>query len=279
MTDRASMRGQLFSRTYLDRGAPTQDSPRFRSRFAAYIERLGFNESETAREIASELGVRVPRSSDARREVYRFEFFINNAQLRDVLDVITIIYNNIRDSSVNDNRKLYIEFINRAMKEENLSYRLDDAAGVHYFVDEEFERSRMATVSILVGDRYSAARDAFEDAHRAMLSQDTLGAVRRSFDAVENVFKQRFSVARLGATEVKSKLTPFMEARYNGRVLHATGRLAVSLSEWTNAAHQFRHAPGDADPSPPPLEMAILMMSQAAGFLRWLASPALSSTE
>jgi hypothetical protein len=97
-------------------------------------------------------------------------------------------------------------------------------------------------------------------------------AVRRSFEAVENVLKNQYNVPRLGASEIKAKLAPEVATRYSGRVVDAGNRLLASFAEWTNAAHQFRHAPGEADPSPPPADIAILMVSQAASHLRWLVS-------
>jgi hypothetical protein len=215
-----------------------------------------------------ELGVTIPQSGSS----YFFETFIRKSEVRDLLDGITIIF---REIQATDKARVQAGFraeVERMMREENLSYRVDEAGGVHFYVDEEFERSRNATIIGLSGDRYHAARDAFDDAHRALLANDTLGAVRRSFDAVENVFKIRFGVPRLGASEIKSKFNPTLPDHYSGRATDAANRLSAAFAEWTNAAHQFRHAPGIADPSPPPMEITIIMMSEAASYLRWLVT-------
>lgn len=212
----------------------------------------------------------VNRSSIVSRPTYYFEAFIKQAELRDLLDAITLIFRSLQSTDLTTVRAKFRNDIDRIMREENLSYRLDNAGGVHFYVDEEFERSRYAAISGLDSEKYSAAREAFEDAHRALLSTDMLSAVRRSFDAVENVFKIRYGVPRLGASEIKAKLAPEVALRYNGRVVDAGNRLLAAFAEWTNAAHQFRHAPGVADPSPPPDDIAILMVSQAASHLRWL---------
>lgn len=260
--------GELFSRVYLERGKAQTDSKRFRARLGSFLKGISFTDYQAARTIAQELGAVVPIHGSYTNTVIRFDQFIATADRRDLLDTITIIYR----STIDRDRQKYLEFVARAMREENLSYRLDGEGGVHFYVDEEFERSRASTLSGLEGAQCAAAREAFEDAHRALLAADPLSAVRRSFDAVENVFKVRFSVPRLGASEIKGNLTPYLSTIYSGRVADAAGRLAASFAEWTNAGHQFRHAPGEADPSPPPMDMAISMVAGAANYLRWLVS-------
>lgn len=271
MSNDPSQRGALFSRVYLERGKPQADSKRFRARVGSEIASLPFPHANTAGLILRELGVKVEKVGHT-RIIYKFESFINTAALRDVLDTITLIYRSIQSANPERDRENFRNFVERVMREENLGYCLDDSGGVRFYVDEEFERSRSSIINGLSGTQFAAAREAFQDAHEALLSSDTLTAVRRSFDAVENVFKLQFQVSRLGASEIKSKLGPQLTAVYTGRVADAAGRLAASFAEWTNAAHQFRHAPGGPDPSPPPAEMAILMVSEAASLLRWLVS-------
>jgi len=270
MADGSSAVGQLFSRIYIEKSQPRVDSVRFRARLAAKIKSFSFSESATARLILEETGAVVAKGGLVNRPVYFYETFVKTAELRDLLDTITLIYRSLQSSALSAMQQKYREDVERIMREENLSYRLDAFGGVHYYVDEEFERSRFAALSGMSSERYLAAKEAFEDAHRALLSTDLLSAVRRAFDAVENVFKLHYNVSRLGASEIKTKLTPIVAAKYSGRVENAGIRLLASFAEWTNAAHQFRHAPGEADPSPPPTEIAILMVSQAAAHLRWL---------
>lgn len=262
--------GPLFSRLYLERGTPQSDSKRFRIRFGAMLDDTPFSRKYTADLILREIGVRVPSSGIPGRITFSYAPFVRDASLRDLLDVITLIYKSIDGQNRENARQAYISFVNRSMREENLGYRLDENGIVHFYVDEEFERSRTSLISGLSGDAHKGALEAFEAAHSALLASDTLNAVRRSFDAVENIFKLRFGVPRLGASEINKHLTPLFAQAYSGRVGHAAGRLAASFAEWANAAHQFRHAPGEAEPSPPTMDVAILMVSQAAANLRWL---------
>jgi hypothetical protein len=262
----------LFSRVYIDKGKAISDSVRFRARLSSLLPTIYFSKPVTAALILRETGATVPTGGTTNQQSYYFGTFLKKAELRDLLDAITLIFLSIDGNDKINAQQRFRSEVERMMREENLSYRMDEAGGVHYYVDEEFERSRNATIVGLSGDQFQAAREALDDAHRALLSHDTLSGVRRSFDAVENVFKIRFGTPRLGASEIKSKLNPTLPDNYSGRATDAANRLAAAFAEWTNAAHQFRHAPGVADPSPPPMDMAILMMSEAASYLRWLIS-------
>jgi len=277
MSDTEVPKGQLFSRVYLEKGKPASDGERFRTRIASLASITSFNRADMAKIIALELGVEVPFGGSHPRTTYYFDRFIAHAEVRDVLDVISLIHKNIQSNTRADAQSAYRNYVSKIFREENLGYRLDEDCGVHFYIDEEFERSRVSVVGCLSTDAYNAARDAFEDAHRALLNSDTLTAVRRSFDAVENVFKLHFGVARLGTSEIKTKLTPILQATYAGRVNDAANRLSASFAEWTNAAHQFRHAPGVSDPSPPPMDIAVMMVSASASYLRWLVELAPSA--
>lgn len=77
-------------------------------------------------------------------------------------------------------------------------------------------------------------------------------------------------VARLGASEIDQHLAPVVRARYKGPALNYAQGMLRAFKEWTNSAHQYRHAPGTVEPAPPPLELAILAVSTGSNFLRWL---------
>ena len=80
--------GKRFSHVYINKGEPQQDSTRLRKRLSAFCNQH-FNSliDEFAREIKLELGVDVPHLY-----VYNIDDFFTQANLRDVLDSITIIW-------------------------------------------------------------------------------------------------------------------------------------------------------------------------------------------
>ena len=78
-------------------------------------------------------------------------------------------------------------------------------------------------------------------------------------------------VTRLGAAEIERHFKPVLQKVLTGAARDAAGLMASSLADWVNAAHQYRHAQGVETTEPMPLDLAILMVSTGAGFLRWLA--------
>jgi hypothetical protein len=269
MTESSPPIGQRFTSVYLERSEPTRDSRRFRARLGNFLDSSSsHNTEDAAEEIALEIGERV----DTGYEGYQWSIYIKRISINDLLDSITIMYQSFVVGTNPHFAREFHNFVARAFREENVGYRIDEKGGVHFYADEDFERSRTSTISGLDQPRYGAAAEAYEDAHAALsgAEPDTLLAVRRAFDAVENLFKMMFSVPRLGATEVKSKLGPDLPQTYPGRAGDSAKLLADGFASWVNAAHQFRHAPGVPDPSPPPLGLALVMVSSAGTYLRWL---------
>lgn len=168
----------------------------------------------------------------------------------------------------------WIEFVRRALAEENLCYSVDDQGGVHFAVDQEFAHSRMTTVRRLGDSRLGAVRHAFESSADALdqPSPDTLKAVRAIYDAQETLFKLMFpNASRLGPAEIKSHLMPRLpDIHPNGAALEASKQLLNSWSDWVVALQQYRHADRTAEPSPPPTDLAVALISTGTDFLRWL---------
>ncbi len=122
---------------------------------------------------------------------YNTSQFFEAAEIRDVLDSVTVIYQAL------DGRGLAMadrwnQFVTRVLKEENIGYRLDSKCGVHYFVDEEFERNRFSSLQSLDDPKYSGVRDAYEAAYRHMDSDppDTKATVRSMFESLEILVRQ-----------------------------------------------------------------------------------------
>jgi hypothetical protein len=99
-------------------------------------------------------------------------------------------------------------------------------------------------------------------------------AIRDALGAVENVFRIVCPKApRLVAPELRKHLEPTVQKMYaNDSVAQAAASKALSsLSDWVDSAHFYRHEPRTPEPQEPPLEIAVLLVSGAASWLRWLA--------
>lgn len=263
--------GRRFSLAYGQRGLPAQDSIKARRRLLATFLVLWTevkDKDEIAALIRREIGTYNPANW---RAEYWTAFFMKEEAI-DVIDAVTVIYTYSVVSYKVEPVAEWLKQVARIFAEENLSYVVDIEGGVHYRTDQEIETSRSATVAGLDLQRYYAARDAFENAHFALgnKSPDTLGAVRLGFDAVENVFKLMTGESRIGPSEITRKLGPRLAQTYTGRALDAAKLASKAMGEWVNACHQYRHAPREEEPSPPPIGIALVLVSSAAAHLRWL---------
>jgi len=257
-------KGHRFSHVYLERGSPGPDSERFRRRLLSIFWEVHTVNVPLNKAVERELGIAIPY----------WENFFKGAELRDILDSITILFSTLRRHSYGQNANKWRDEARRIVREENVAYRIDDEAGVHLGVDEEFEHNRASTLRRLGAPRYEAALACFESAHAALDSDhpDGRAAVRHLFDALETVFRLMLGrkVSRLGASEIERHFKPILQEGLTGAARDAAGLMGNSLSDWINAAHQYRHAQGVETTEPMPLDLAILMVSTGAGFLRWL---------
>jgi hypothetical protein len=162
------------------------------------------------------------------------------------------------------------------LRKEGLGYRIDPYGGIHYAKDEVFEATRQAALSGLGVPRFAAALAAFEDAHRALDGHppDTRAAIRHVFEACEIVFRLILgdTVARLGSSEVHSKLKPKAMAGLNSVDRDAVSGQLRTFATWVDAAHLYRHGQEVEAPAPPPEDVAVASVQIGTSFLRWLVA-------
>lgn len=262
--------GRRFSHNYLGGGAPVRDSQRLRVRIASLIanEKLRWDDDEAlAAYLQSELGV--PVTID-------YQKFFTKADIADVLDSITLVWRWAKAQKFIVFKK-WPEGAARILQEENAGYKLDGECGVLFFADQEFQALNSSVIAALSLPRYKAAREMFSAAQIAFDSHPPDGrtAIRDTFEAVEIVFKLYFPAAsRLGSSELTQYLKPIVQNVYAGNApaLNAAGLQLKAFSEWTNAAHQYRHGQAVEEPAPPPLDFAVTMVSSGGSYLRWLVS-------
>lgn len=276
MPDNERPVGVRFSQLYLERGLPARDSARLRVRVDAYFYAEDISDiiKNFAGIIQQELGVRVPSGSWG----YLYHEFFTNSVLHDFLDSITLVWWGLSSRGHTNKASNWLTFVQRAMREENVGYSLDEKGGVHYFVDQEFERNRASAVRSLQSARYLATLVEFEAAHAALDQNppDGKAAIRGTFEALEILFKLTCgpsNVQRLGTNEVEKNLKPILQKFYAGDVTawNSANLFINSFKEWVNAAHFYRHGQKSEEPSPPPIELAVALTSSGATYLRWLA--------
>ena len=155
-----------------------------------------------------------------------------------------------------------------------MGYRLDEQCGVHFFVDEAFERSRQSIIPAFGQARYAGVLTAFEGAYSALDSepQDTKQAVRLIFEAVEILAKlMQPKAARLDKQVIES-IRDQAKASYDGdkTASSVADKMFAGFVDWMNGLHYYRHGQGVEETVMPPLDMAIFAISSGTGYLRWL---------
>jgi hypothetical protein len=243
--------GEPFSRVYLKPKELIRDSMKFRRRLVAAFHLL---DSEVDFSMADHLQLQYGLSVPVGGNWAGFTQFFENADMADVLDAITGIYDGWQqhyDGAANSWKQFVIE----ALAQESMGYLLDDECGVHLAVDEEFEQSRAATVAGLGKTKHAAALLAFNQAMKALDGQppDTLTAVRNVFEANEDVFKQMFpgKAKLLGSTEIEKHLRPLVGEAYGGPTKAVASKMVSSFADWVDGMHTYRHAVGGMEPAPP----------------------------
>ncbi len=267
-----------FSQLYLERGVPTRDSTRFRNRLAAFFsenlrERFNFPAKQLyERETGSIVKFR--------GQAWIFSDVFREAELRDVLDAVTVVYRVILADREPRAAAAWLAFTSRVMREENVGYSVDNNCVAHFHVDQEFERNRAATVAVLQLPQFAAVRAAFDDAYRHLdsLPRDTKASARSMFEAievltrlivpnaqnlnrwlVENTLKQK-CLAVSGGDATEQKVLSFM---------------FDSLADWVDGLHNYRHGQAVESPVAPSEELTVHVLATGSAYLRQLATYAI----
>jgi hypothetical protein len=259
--------GKRFSLVYLTTDQALQDSKRARRRVAWLIDRGKIDKVRLVNQIERELGVEDPSTGHG----YLIERFIERCDLRDFLDLISLV----RTVLPQEDRLVWIRECIRIFAEEHLRYVINDAGGVRFSADAEFERNVQATIQGLGHSSLKGALTSYEHCLQALSRSppEVKSAVRSMVEAVEIVFKTLCpGSARIGEAEIKGHLIPKLNSIYTDPTARqAATKLARSLIEWVNGAHFYRHGQVGEEPVEPPFEIATALISEGSSFLRWLA--------
>jgi hypothetical protein len=270
MVDSTQSKGEFFSRAYIERGPPTRDSQAFRNRLTGYLEANHRDEFYAIASVAKqELGLVV----DIRHGVHVYADvpdFVQTRPMPKVLDLITVIWRVLQPRYGHTNWR---EFVARAMRDENLGYSIDEIGGVHYLVDEEFERNRISVLRAVETPRYAAVRAAFESAHSYLDAQppDTKACVRSMFEALEILARLMESGAqRLNRQLVEKLKVSATWLNADAVEVKALERIFDSFADWVDAMHMYRHGQAVEEPVAPSIEFAVYALSSGAATLRLL---------
>lgn len=263
--------GERFSLVYLRPQQLLPDTPRFRRRLIKVFEAHAGNDSaDFGQHLEVALGIKVLLGGYEGLYIDWEDFL--GFELRDVLDCITLLHKYL--ILRNANTGAYIKHVRHVLAEEAMAYRLDDEGGVHPAIDTAYQIAQQTVIRSLGTQEFHAARQYIVRADDELLPKgNTREAIRAIFDAVENVFKQCFPKAiSINKANIQNYLRPHIDQLYLDNVARRTANKSIeSLIDWVDAAHNYRHEPGHAEPVGPPDDLAVMIVSQGLAYVRWLA--------
>ena len=278
MGNDAPATGRRYSFNYLRSDLLLRDSETMRHRLASSVERIFPNQMQgdspakfLAKFLEQEIGVEMYKRSSWRVD---WHAVFKRLDIKHVLDSITLIRFYLNRGDEHHEAKRFVEICKRIFDEEGVGYQVDLEGGVHPHVDEQFERTRAATIARLNGPFFKAARSHIEACEKAMLANpfDGRQAVRSTFDLLENLVKLRFPrETHLKTSSIERHIKPVFQGKFEGAELSASMKHLDAFSKWMEAAHFYRHDPGSPEPSHPSEELSIQFVSSGFSFARWLA--------
>lgn len=260
--------GGLFTRNYLRPEKRLADSIRARRRFLrAFMAQSDDVRSAFVGATERRLGVDYPVGPYN----YHHQEYWTECETGDFLSSITILYGLTRAQAA------FLAEARTILEEEALLYRIDDAGGVHYVVDEEFARNTELAISGLGAPRYVGAKHALE-AGLSTLSQSSPSGkalIRGTFEAVESAFLVTIAdpqINRLSEAVLVSRLRPKLLERYQQipGAEDKVDRIIDTFGKWIKAAHPYRHGATFEEVHEAPLDEAIALSSIGMAFIRYL---------
>lgn len=275
-----------FSQIYKIDTTLHADSNKFRLRLFAFINEH-VNDRSLAKEIKKTLGLEVLYSGGSFGS-FRIKEFIQSAEIRDVLDIITITHNLLKNNMhiVTEKRRGYfsentlpekfINFVNQCFKEENLHYIVEANGQVHFNPDKEFNSLKISTIRSLENKRYESVAHELSKAYENLDKGEGYrkDAMRNIFTSLEILFRllcRNENIKNLSATPVEKQFKKIVETIYSSGTNNVIAKLKLQeFKFWVNAAHEYRHGQPIEDLDEPSLELTLLVLSSGAGFIRWL---------
>lgn len=271
--------GKLFSEVYRERGAPDPDSKKFRVQTLAILEDLFrrnlLDQGELHEYLKREAGMVVEVVHSYYDSTYRYERFISESPIDDLLDFITFVARCLSQKRV-PVQNVWNSKVQAAFDAQNLCYELDSLGGVHHRIDAAYSQSKSLTLACLADAKFAAAHDEIEKAFGFLtaIPPDYKMAVVNAFLAAENVFKTLTDTNNgLAKGTVEKALGRHVQRFYNGAdsaTSQAGMRLVESFASWSNACHPYRHGQNGHEVVAPPEEIAITLVTAGADFIRWL---------
>ncbi|NOE17110.1 hypothetical protein GS634_03120 [Ruegeria atlantica] len=272
---------RTFSQMYERPDANSGDNAKVRLRLAKAFQKA-VGEDHIAVKDAIEGLVGIDGPSGAGLYFDNWPEYFKHLEWRDCRNCVSALFDyllqkaNTQRSSVYSRRLTeFFRDVNRVFAEENVLAKLDRDGIVHPKVDQAFEVARTWAVRGVETDEFEAARRHLDEVEAALLKDPVDGAqaIYRVFLAAENIYKQMTNDDRLTKRKAEEKLQKTIAQVYKAgsSEVRVANRHLAGFCEWIEAAHSYRHEPGEPTPSQPPDELCILSVSSGYAYVRWLS--------
>ena len=259
--------GALFTRNYIRPAQNVSDSVRARHRIAQLVSEQIY-EGRFVKLVNGELGIIYPSGYG-----YMHEKFFKECSLNDFLSSITLLITSAKD------RNLVFQFCERVLREEHLRYVIDAKGGVHFHVDENFERNVVSAIAGLGAPQYAAALHSLEQTLSEFSGPSPSGKllIKGVFEAVESAFLVVINdpkANRLNSLAIDQHFKPILEVRYSTVPEKADKieRIIKLIKSWVDTAHPFRHGAPLDQIHEAPLDYAVFIADQGMAMLRLIVT-------
>jgi hypothetical protein len=255
-----------FSRRYGDQPTPSRDSRTARVRIAKTIHHFVQNENSDVRLFYSAIEMQLGEILSSGPGEYFFKQQIISHGIEKLIDFVEVAF------TFTNRKIIFRNFINKIFAEEALTYHMNENGEIYFFPDHDFAVQYNVLIRGLDSNEFTFARDKYESCLKLLRDGNLSQAIDDAFTSVESVFKVITGADGLKVNMIRDRLSESLGPVNVGNEQNkiALSKVYNSMGQWVDACHNYRHAPGTADPLPPPEELAILLISQASSYLRWL---------
>lgn len=266
--------GKRYSQLFLERYRGQTDSKTMRKRIIhTFTHHFGEYEN-----LVDEVGQTIQRNIGADIQYNRFHgnpmltWFFTDCKISDINDAITVIAEVLKLYK-EEFSELWLKEVNEIYREEGMPYQVVGNV-VEPYIDEPFSHNQVTILKSLNSGHLEEVRSGVSGAYKNLRKTeiDTKAAVISMFGAMEVYLKLKFHFSVLSVDEVKQSLLPKLKEMYgeDKAVLNSVNQMTLALCNWIEASQQFCLEQGPEKKGCPSMELAVLMVDQGVGYLRWL---------
>ena len=266
-------KGKRYSQLFLERYRGQSDSKTLRKRIISTFTHH-FGEYEN---MVDEVGQTIQRRIGADIQYNRFHgnpmltWFFTDCKIYEVNDAITVIAEVLKLYK-EEFADIWLKEVNEIYIEEGMPYCVVGNV-VEPYIDEAFSHNQVTLLSGLKADGLEDVRENVSSAYKNFRQTEiaSKAAIAYMVEALTSYLKLKVGISTLGEKDINQHLLPKLQDMYakDQTALKASNQMVMAFCNWVEANQQYGQGEKDGSEQPP-TELAVLMVDQGTGFLRWL---------